>query len=138
MKGDRDREMKIAIPRFDNRVSPHFDVASKILIATVEDGKVTSRELYSLIDLNVLRRSTFLQKQGVEAVICGGISNFSVRLLLRNGIQVYALVAGDAEQVLEQFLNGSLNAAPIPMFPVPGNAMRPGRRGRCRGRRKNL
>ena len=130
--------MKVAIPQFDNRVSPHFDCASKILIATVEAGKVVSRELYSLIDLNVLRRSTFLQKQGVEAVICGAISNFSVRLLLRNGIQVYAMIAGDAEQVLDQFVSGTLHSSADPVFQPQNNFRHPGRMGRCRGRRKNL
>jgi len=128
--------MKVAIPQFESRVSPHFDFASKVLIATVEGEKVVNRELYSLIDLNVLRRSTFLQKQGVAVVICGGISNFSARLILRNGIRICAMVAGDAEQALEQFLNGSLHAANTPMLPVSGNVKHPGRRGQCRGRRK--
>jgi predicted Fe-Mo cluster-binding NifX family protein len=129
--------MKVAIPQFNSRVSPHFDFASKVLIATVEDGKVAHRESYSLIDLNALRRSTFLQKQGVEIVICGGISDFLVRLLLGNGIKVFAMVAGEAEQVLDQFLSGKLNVASIPTLQVPGNNRHLGRRGRCRGR-KNL
>lgn len=130
--------MKVAIPRFDNRVSPHFDCASKVLIATVEGGKVVNRELYSLRDLNVLRRSTFLQKQGVEWVICGGISNFSTRLLWGNGIQVLAMVAGDAEQVLDQFVSGTLHSSADPAFQPHNNFRHPGRRGRCRGRIKNL
>jgi predicted Fe-Mo cluster-binding NifX family protein len=129
--------MKVAIPQFDNRVSPHFDCASKVLIATVEEGKVVNRELYSLIDLNVLRRSTFFQKQGVGVVICGGISNFSARLLAGNGIQVVAMVAGDAEQVLDQFLSGTLQSTTTPAeFQPHKNFRLPGRRGRCRKRGK--
>jgi predicted Fe-Mo cluster-binding NifX family protein len=130
--------MKVAMPQFDKRVSPHFDCASKVLIATVEAGKVVNRELYSLRDLNNLRRSTFLQKQGVEWVICGGISNFSARLLWGNGIKVIAMVAGDAEQVLDQFVSGTLYSSADPAFQPQKNFRHPGRRGRCRGRIKNL
>ncbi len=129
--------MKVAIPQFESRVSPHFDFASKVLIATVDGGKVVNRELYSLIDLNVLRRGTFLQKQGVAVVICGGISNFSARLLLGNGIQVLAMVAGDAEQVLAQFVRGTLHSATTPSFQPQSNFRHQVRRGRCRGRGKN-
>jgi predicted Fe-Mo cluster-binding NifX family protein len=130
--------MKVAIPQFESRVSPHFDFASKVLIATVEDGKAIKKELHSLIDLNALRRSAFLQKQGVEVVICGGISNFSVRLLWGNGIKVVAMIAGEAEQVLDQFLRGKLNIVTTPIPNLPDTGRRPGRRGHCRGRGKNI
>jgi len=128
--------MRVAIPQFESRVSPHFDFASKILIATIEGGNVVRKELYSLIDLNILRRSTFLQKQGVALVICGGISNFSARLLVGNRIQVFAMVAGDAEQVLNQFVRGTLQSMMTHAFQAQGNFSHTGRRGRCRGRGK--
>ena len=127
--------MKVAIPTFNSRVSPRFDFAAKVLIATIENGSIVGREHFSLTNLNTIRRSSLLREQGVTVVICGGISNFSVRLLSENGIEVIPLIAGELEDVLEQFVMGHL-VAPTMSFPQTGKAGRYGsRKGKCRGRR---
>jgi predicted Fe-Mo cluster-binding NifX family protein len=130
----REDRVKIAIPMFNSRVSPRFDFASKMLVATVEGGKVVDRENYSLINLNPIRRSALLSELGVNVLICGGISDFSVRLLMGNGIEVIPMVAGEVEDVLNLFINDNLNSAIIPMVSGRGYAHHPGRRGRCRGK----
>ena len=109
--------MKIAIPMFNSRVSPRFDFAPKVLIAKVENGKVVEREHYSLNSLNTIRRGTLLREQGVTVLICGGISNFSVRLLSDNGIKVIPMVAGEIEDVLEQFVDGTFSYFPSVFCP---------------------
>ena len=130
--------MKVAIPTFNSRVSPRFDFAEKVLIATIEDGKVVDREHFSLTNLNTIRRSSLLREQKVSVVICGGISNFSVRLLSENGIEVIPLVAGELEDVLEQFAVGHLVSIPV-SFAQKGKGGRYGLgKGRCRGRRRNF
>ena len=130
--------MKVAIPTFNSRVSPRFDFAAKVLIATIENGKVVDREHFSLTNLNTIRRSSLLREQAVAVVICGAISNFSVRLLSENGIEVIPLVAGETEDVLEQFVIGHLVAPPM-SFPQTGKGGRYGsRKGKCRGGRRNI
>lgn len=130
--------MKVAIPTFNSRVSPRFDFAGKVLIATIENGKVVDREQFSLTNLNTIRRSSLLREQGVSVVICGGISNFSVRLLSENGIEVIPLVAGEIEDVLEQFVLGDLVVPPM-SFPQTGKGGRyRSRKGKCRGGRRNI
>ena len=120
--------MKIAIPMFNSRVSPRFDFASRMLIATIDNGKVVERREHSLTNLNPIRRSALLSELGINVLICGGISGFSVRLLMGNGIEVIPMVAGEVEDVLNLFINDNLNAAIIPI--VPGR-----RYGHYRGRR---
>lgn len=126
--------MKVAIPMFNNRVSPRFDFAPKVLIAKVDNGKVVERVQHSLINLNTIRRGTLLREQGVNVVICGGISNFSVRLLLGNGIDVVPMVAGEIEELLEQVINGNLHMVTTPASPPTTGGHRT-RKGRCRGKR---
>jgi len=76
--------MKVAIPMFNSRVSPRFDFASKVLVATIEGGIVIERQEHSLADLNPIRRSALLNVLGINLMICGGISGFSERLLIGN------------------------------------------------------
>ena len=93
--------MKVAIPIFNGRVSPRFDFALKVLVATVEKEEVTGRDTYSLLNLNPIRRNSLLRELGVDVLICGGISDFSIRYLLDLGVEVVAMVSGEAEEVLE-------------------------------------
>ena len=126
--------MKIAIPTFNSRVSPRFDFASKMLVATVERGKIVDREIYSLINLNPIRRSSLLCELGVNVLICGGINNFSQRLIIGNGIDVIPMVQGEVEEVLNLFINGDLNSAIIPIVPGRKYGHYRGRRGKGKGR----
>ena len=127
--------MKISIPLFDSRVSPRFDLASKLLVATIDKGKVVEREIYALHDLNPIRRSSLLCELGVNVLICGGIHNFSQRLILGNGIDVIPMVQGEVEEVLTLFINGDLNSSIMPIVKGKRNRSHGGRRGRCRGKR---
>jgi predicted Fe-Mo cluster-binding NifX family protein len=100
--------VKVAIPIFNNRISPRFDFASKILIATIDNGKVEDKKAYSLINLNPIRRSLLLNELGVNVLICGGISCFSKRLLMSKWIDVINMVQGEIEEVLTLFINGKV------------------------------
>lgn len=124
--------MKIAIPMFNTRVSPRFDFASKVLVATVDRGKVIDRETYSLINLNPIRRTSLLSDLGVNTIICGGISSFSQRLINANAIEVISMVQGEIEEVLELFINGNLTTAIIPVGQGKGSKHHPGKRGKCK------
>lgn len=128
--------MKVAIPTFNSRVSPRFDFAAKVLIAKVETGKVVDREYHSLINLNTIRRGTLLREQGVTVVICGGISNFSVRLLSENGIKVIPMIAGELEDVLEQFVIGHLVTSPVSFAQKVEKGRHGLRKGKWRGGRR--
>jgi predicted Fe-Mo cluster-binding NifX family protein len=107
--------VKIAIPMFNTRVSPRFDFASKVLVATVHARQVVDRETYSLNNLNPIRRSSLLSDLGVNILICGGISSFSQRLINANAIEIIPMVQGEIEEVLDLFIKGNLTSAIIPV-----------------------
>ena len=125
--------MKVAIPLFDSRVSPRFDFAPMLLIAVIENGKVIDRKEYSLKNLHQIRRTAMLCELGIKVLICGGVSGFSKRLLVGNGIEVIPMVQGEVEEVINLFLNGKLSSAIIPV--ITGNKYRYHHGGRCKRRR---
>jgi len=126
--------VKVAIPMFNSRVSPSFDFASNVLVATVENGKILDKEKYSLINLNPIRRSALLKDQGVNVLICGGVSNFTGRLLMSNGIEVIPMVSGEAEEVLNHFVKGNLDVKIAPITPAKETGRYRGGRGGYRRR----
>ncbi len=111
--------MKVAIPLFGSRVSPRFDCAQRILLVTVEDNEVVEKKEVWAGRWNPLQIVTRLTEVGTNTVICGGISNFSVRMLASNGIRVVSWITGEAEEAIKLFLKRQLK---------PGVIMGPGGR----------
>lgn len=126
--------MKVAIPMFNSRVSPRFDFAEKILIATIENGSVSERQEYALTKLHPIRRSSLLSELGVKVLICGGISSFCNRLIANNRIRVIPMIQGEVEDVLNHFIGGSLISSRV--NDITGKRSRNKRATRaCKGRR---
>jgi predicted Fe-Mo cluster-binding NifX family protein len=101
--------MKIAIPVFGSRVSPCFEYALNILVATVERNAVLYIENILFAANDPVRKVVSIRKMGVEKIICGGISNFTQQLLLGNGITVVPGVTGEADDALKLFLQTNHN-----------------------------
>ena len=92
--------MKVAIPLFNNRVSPRFEYAPALLLATIKADKVIEKKELSLTNYDLFQRVALLKEFGVDTLICGGINNFINRLLDWRKVQVISPISGDAEEVL--------------------------------------
>ena len=123
--------MTIAVPLFGLRVSPRFDCAPDMMLVTVDGGEITSRQRFSMGQINSLARINWICQRGVDVVVCGGITRFSMRSLTNRGLQVFPWVTGDAEEIIEMFLSGRLRSGLVV------EAGKRQRRWRCRGRRGN-
>ena len=125
--------MKIAIPIFENRISPRFDFSPEMWIITVENGELVNQEKLSTSNLNLPKRLEQITSNGVDKVICGGIDGFSLNQLGNRGIDVVHDVIGEAEVAFHLFMRGRLR----PGFCCEkrgGRGFCPWRRG-SRGRR---
>ena len=109
--------MKIAMPIWEGRISPLFDVAKQLLIVDVEEGEELSRCEVSLDEEWPPTRVSQLVESAVGVLICGGISRSLVGSLRSAGITVISQIKGESEQVLAAFLNGNF---PSPRFAMPG------------------
>jgi hypothetical protein len=75
------------------------------MLFRVERGKIVDQ--WSLPigeETDPLNRARILSAQKVQQIICGGIDDFSFRMLTGMGIQVLPWVSGDAQQALKGFL----------------------------------
>lgn len=97
--------MNIAIPIFNDRVSPRFEFAPHLLVVSVEGGRVIARETCDAKEADLFQRVKLLQDHKVEVLICGGIHGFSRRLLSGNRVAVLSPVSGVVEEVLVRYLH---------------------------------
>jgi predicted Fe-Mo cluster-binding NifX family protein len=100
--------MKIAIPIYENRISPRFDFSPEILIVEVERGEVVGKEKLSTANLNLFQRLEQVTANGVDKLICGGIDPFCRGQLGSRGIDVVQDVIGDARIVIDLLMKGRL------------------------------
>ena len=98
--------MRIAVPVWEGRISPLFDVAKQLLIVDIEEGKELSRCVMRLEEEWLPNRVSQLVESAVEVLICGGISRSLVDSLRSSGITVISQIKGKSEQVLAAFLKG--------------------------------
>ena len=108
--------MKIAIPVFDNRISPRFDCAYRFMIVSIEGGKIVSKERLVLRSINPIQRVNEISDMGIDTLICGAINEFTFRMLVGKGIDVIPWIIGNTDEVLNLFLSGSLEPG-ITFFP---------------------
>ena len=115
--------MKIALPYWQDRISPVFDVAERVLLVDVESGAEQARceEFCGGGDLHY--RAKRLADWGVDVLICGAISRTLESALCDTGIEVIPLRCGNIEDVLAAYIDGYLVGD---AFSMPG----------CRGRRR--
>jgi predicted Fe-Mo cluster-binding NifX family protein len=118
--------MKIAIPIWQSRVSPVFDVAGQFIVVDLEDGVETARTEVAALEEDPAERTSLLVGLGVETLICGAISKILEMMLLGSGVTVIPRVCGDAEEVLRAFCGGALDDD---RYALPGW-------GRCQGGRR--
>jgi predicted Fe-Mo cluster-binding NifX family protein len=105
--------MKIAIPVFENRISPRFDCAPGFRLCEVEGDKITGMREFSCEDWDDNERVSQLKYFGIDTLICGGLPNYLLGILTNNGIKVIPWVAGDANEALSLFLRGQLNSGAV-------------------------
>ena len=117
--------MRVAIPTWDGRVSPVFDVARRLVLLDVESGQEVSRKEESIDKSGPAAKTQRLTSLGVDVLVCGAISGPLAGMLTANGMKVIPWICGDVENVFQAFLRGHLFD---PSFLMPG----------CCGRRRQL
>jgi predicted Fe-Mo cluster-binding NifX family protein len=117
--------MKIAIPVFENRISPRFDFAPGFGLYDIEGERITGSREISCEGWSDSERVSKLKGFGVDTVICGGLPGFLQNILMDSGIKVIPWVAGNVNDALSLFLRGRLNSG---MVICPGR----GKQSRCK------
>lgn len=125
--------MIVAIPVWQGRVSPVFDVAGQLLLLELNGAVETARRQEALPEEMPERRAARLQALGIETLICGAISRPLESLLVASRIEVIPRVCGDVDEIVGAYLADQLSDD---RFAMPGCCCRRQRQGRgvCRRR----
>ena len=127
--------MRIAVPVWENRISPVLDTASRLLIVEIEGQREAVRSETPLEEQDIHRRCLRIKGLGIDTLICGAISRSFLGLLTASGIQIIWGISGNPEDVLDAYFEGTLDHS---RFLLPGfKRKRLGRRHQASGFEKD-
>ena len=109
--------MRLAVPDWQGRVSPVFDVAEQVLLVDLDGPPESSQRMKPLGSTAPHDRARRLAELGVDVIVCGAISWPLESLLTTGGIRVIPLVCGEVEEVVRAFREGTLEDE---RFAMPG------------------
>ena len=116
--------MRIAIPVWEEKVSPVLDTALKLLVVEAEERREMSRFVYHIDENDLSYKCHRIKKLDLDLLICGAVSQGFLQMLLASGLNVIQEISGPAEDVLKAYLQGNIFQ---PRYLMPGC-----RRGRHR------
>ena len=105
--------MRIAVPFFEGQVFGHFGRTKKFAIFDIEDRRVASNHLLPAGEASCMELAHLLKMQGVNVVICGGISAIESQALYDSGIEFIANVQGNVRHAVEEYLEDTLQDDPV-------------------------
>jgi predicted Fe-Mo cluster-binding NifX family protein len=125
-----DVPMKIAVPDWQGRVSPVFDVAEQLVLVDLDPEEPDRWLTQRLGNAGPHDRARQLVELGVDVLVCGAISWPLEALLATRGVRVIPLVCGNVAEVVQAFRDGTIRDG---RFAMPG-CCRKRRQGHCRRR----
>ena len=97
--------IKVAVPLFKDRISPHFGASPKMLLVMIDHGIIQSEATWDVGGDSPMEIARRLVSLGIQYVICGGIYRPYKDWLIRNGITVVENQRGIAREVIKKLLN---------------------------------
>lgn len=103
--------MRIAVPIWEDKVSPVLDTAAKLLILETLDQRKVSRTEAFLNEQEISKRCFHIQKLGIDILICGAVSRPFSEILAAAGVNVIPGISGAVEEIVAAYFDGTLNQA---------------------------
>ena len=107
-----DHIMKIAVTYDNGEVFQHFGHTEKFKIYEIKEGKIENTQVVDTNGSGHGALASFLMKNGVDTLICGGIGGGAQTALAEAGIKLYGGVCGNADDAVKALLDGNLGYNP--------------------------
>jgi len=107
----------IAIPVFEERVSPLLDVSEKFVIYEIKDGLITQRIIININADSDRMRIQKLKEIGVAVIISGAVSRYLANIIVDTGLRHVPWISKPVDEVINSFLNDTLES----VFPAKGS-----------------
>jgi len=100
--------MKIAMPVWEDKISPVLDTASRLLVVDLKAGGDMSRFEIYLDERDLTKRCLRITGLGVDTLICGAVTRHFSDMLRALGVDLITGISGQPDDVLHACFEGRL------------------------------
>jgi len=108
--------MRLALPQWNERISPLFDSAANLLLVDIEGEKAVQYTEIPFRGRTPVERATELCRLKVDHLVCGAISQPYLRALEYCPLECCSFISGPVHRVINSFLHKELPGK----FAMPG------------------
>jgi predicted Fe-Mo cluster-binding NifX family protein len=108
---------RIAVPIFQSRVSPVLDSCNDLMLVDLSEAGAVWRANVSLRKLSLGERAAAMSRQGVEKIICAGVSDLMIAYIVSRGMRIISGLSGEVEQIVAAYQQDRLD---LDCFRMPG------------------
>jgi len=112
--------MKLAIPTDSGRVAAHFGRCPQFTLAVIENKEIKQSKEIENPGHKPGHIPQFLQEQGVDCVLAGGMGRKAISLFDQYDIEVITGVEGQVTTVIDKFIEEQLDSEDNPCSPGQG------------------
>jgi predicted Fe-Mo cluster-binding NifX family protein len=109
--------MKVAVTVWGERISPVFDSSRRLLIAQIENARITERSYLIFDPQRPSHLASTLLSLDVKALICGAVSQAPADVIVAGGITLIPFITGEVDRMLAAYAKGQ---SIDPDFVMPG------------------
>ena len=106
----RGENMLVAVTYENGLVYQHFGHTPAFVVYEIENNEIKNKIVLDTNGTGHGALAGFLENNQVDLLICGGIGGGAKQALESRGIKLLAGVAGNADDVVKAFINGTLQA----------------------------
>jgi predicted Fe-Mo cluster-binding NifX family protein len=99
----------IALPVYQERISPLLDVAKKYVLYEIHEGEIKQKINIHIHADNEPLRIEKLKELGVSLIIGGAVSCFVSDIIHGKGIRLISWINGPVDNIVESYIKGDLN-----------------------------
>jgi predicted Fe-Mo cluster-binding NifX family protein len=100
--------MKVAVPIWQNRISPLFDVAEILALFDIDKNQAQRYRELCFPSEDSSERIRMIHTMHIDVLLCAGISEPMERTLTSLGITVIPNVCGPVDEVITAFVHGRI------------------------------
>jgi len=109
--------MKVALLTAQSRVSPVFETTCHWLVINANKNECIISDSYCFDGQSEVEMVNELLAKDIQLLICGAIPYYLEELLISQGCEVFAFIAGDIEEVIQAL---GCDLLDCPKFKMPG------------------
>ena len=109
---------RTAVPVFMGRVSPVLDTCTQLFVVESGGKNQIDNRTITIKGGSIFERTRELLNLGVKVIICGAVSDTFFNLLHEAGIELVCGIAGDIDDIIDAYRNGTLGDT---RFRMPGS-----------------